>query len=444
MLERNRYVRIAAIAVAILTVSLYLHLLLYPAFQTQHVPRKHSRSVQPTTYSGRQPYDVRKIIDAFRQPHDDLVMLCAYRGLRWNGTAENPRDSYFRAAEAGIECIETDLQLSKDNVLLMVHDDGVGRTTDVGERDGRPAYNPFTGQGHNPRVDQSRYTGDLETLHLRDEAGRVRVETIPTLADLIQMIHDTGINIVLQLDFKDKRAVEPAYWALKNLTNAAGVPANEWCIYKLQAAWYQTAAEFEALAWVKDAFSSGVRLAYIPVYEPEDFGKWDQLAGVKSFLQTNYTISIEIERRSSSWRLQDVFDHVKEGTDPQSVVTGTGVFFPGGDFIAPISSGRTFWDTSNYSLPEDARKNNSVFVFEENSKPQLLDWLTGELSFDGHDYRQDFNWLMEQGYNWVIADNADSWSESLSKQGKRNVSWMIMDGKKAIPDGVGRGWYQRK
>lgn len=30
----------------------------------------------------RQPYDVRKIIDAFRTPHDDLTILCAHRGLR--------------------------------------------------------------------------------------------------------------------------------------------------------------------------------------------------------------------------------------------------------------------------------------------------------------------------------------------------------------------------
>lgn len=32
--------------------------------------------------AARQPYDVHKIIDAFRQPHDDLVILCAHRGQR--------------------------------------------------------------------------------------------------------------------------------------------------------------------------------------------------------------------------------------------------------------------------------------------------------------------------------------------------------------------------
>ena len=32
--------------------------------------------------AARQPYDVRKIIDAFRNHHDDLKILCAHRGLR--------------------------------------------------------------------------------------------------------------------------------------------------------------------------------------------------------------------------------------------------------------------------------------------------------------------------------------------------------------------------
>lgn len=32
--------------------------------------------------AARQPYDVRKIIQAFKQSHDDLKIFCAHRGLR--------------------------------------------------------------------------------------------------------------------------------------------------------------------------------------------------------------------------------------------------------------------------------------------------------------------------------------------------------------------------
>lgn len=273
--------------------------------------------------AARQPYDVRKIIDAFRTPRDDLTILCAHRGLRWNGTADNSRDAYFRAAQAGLECIETDIRLSADGYLPMIHDAGLGRETDVGEHVGEPAYNPFTGQGHNPPVAEADYKGFVEELHMRDEQGRVHFETVPTLPEIVETIRDAGVNVVLQLDFKDKDAVEPAYWALKDLENAAGVPANEWCIYKLQAKWWKTPDEFEALPWVQDAFASGVQLAYIPVYGAADEAEWDTLASLKSYAQTNYTISAEIVLRSTGGPLQAMLDHVQSDSAENISTAGT-------------------------------------------------------------------------------------------------------------------------
>jgi len=41
----------------------------------------------------RQLYDVKKIVQAFKETNDDLKILCAHRGLRWNGTAENSREA---------------------------------------------------------------------------------------------------------------------------------------------------------------------------------------------------------------------------------------------------------------------------------------------------------------------------------------------------------------
>ena len=244
---------------------------------------------------------------------------------RWNGTAENSRDSYFRAAEAGIECIETDIHISADGYLPMIHDHGLGRTTDVGEQSGQPAYNPFTGMGYNPKIANRKFKGDIEKLPLRDEGGRVRAETVPSLTDMINTIKELGLNVVLQLDFKDYAAIEPAYWALKNLTNAADVPANEWCIYKLRAKWYKNTTEFESLPWVRDAFANNVRLAYIPVYLPQDSGRWDLMNGLKGFMMTNYTISAEFERYSDDWLLQDVFDHVEGLTTPGAAFNTTGI-----------------------------------------------------------------------------------------------------------------------
>lgn len=270
-------------------------------------------SLPLATLAARQPYDVRKIIQAFREPHDDLTLLCAHRGLRWNGTAENSRDSYFRASEAGIECIETDIHISADGYLPMIHDGGLGRTTDIGEQTGQAAYNPFTGKGYTPHVNELNFTGPngIERLHLRDEQGRVRDEYVPSLPQMIESIRDSGMNVVLELDFKDQEAIEPAYWALKNLANRAGVPANEWCIYKLQSVWYQTPEIFEALPWVQDAFASGIQLAFIPVYDPAYEDDFDQLASMKKFAATNYTISAEIELRSVGGPIQNLLNETK-------------------------------------------------------------------------------------------------------------------------------------
>ncbi|KAE9573386.1 hypothetical protein CGMCC3_g10555 [Colletotrichum fructicola] len=227
----------------------------------------------------------------------------------WNGTTENSRDAYFRATEAGLECIETDIHLSLDGHLPMIHDGGLGRTTD----------------GYNPLVSEHNFTGFIENLHLRDEQGRVHVETVPTLPEMVHSIYETGANVVLQLDFKDQAAVEPAYWALKNLTNRAGVHANEWCIYKLQAKWWKNPAEFEALEWVQDAFASGIQLAYIPVYNPEDEASWDTLTSLKEFASTNYTISAEIEVYSTGAPLQPLQDYIVHNGTEQDTFRTSGI-----------------------------------------------------------------------------------------------------------------------
>lgn len=54
-------------------------------------------------FAARQPYDAHKIIDAFRQPHDDLTMICAHRGQRY------------------------DYHCNKLNIQLTLHTDGMAQ-----------------------------------------------------------------------------------------------------------------------------------------------------------------------------------------------------------------------------------------------------------------------------------------------------------------------------
>ena len=93
------------------------------------------------------------------------------------------------------------------------------------------------------------------------------------------------------------------------------------------------------------------------------------------------------------------------------------------------------FDTANFSLPADLHANNSVYIFVQDKAPKLLDILAGNNSVDGHDYRSDFSWILQQGYSWIITDTADQWHQRLQCEGKRNLSRMIADGETEA-DGV--------
>jgi hypothetical protein len=101
------------------------------------------------------------------------------------------------------------------------------------------------------------------------------------------------------------------------------------------------------------------------------------------------------------------------------------------------------FDTANYTLPQDLHVKNSTFTFQDNKAPVLIDSLVGNGSVDGHDYRSDFAWIVQQEYNWIITDTADDWHERLHAEGKRNLSWMIADGQQVV-DGASKGWYRRR
>jgi hypothetical protein len=90
------------------------------------------------------------------------------------------------------------------------------------------------------------------------------------------------------------------------------------------------------------------------------------------------------------------------------------------------------FDTANYSLPADLHVNDSVYIFQQGKAPKLLDSLAASVSADGHDYRSDFSWILQQYYNWIITDTADQWHQRLQREGKRNISQMIADGEREV------------
>lgn len=58
----------------------------------------------------------------------DRMYIAAHRGDSYN-YYENTMTAFYKATEAGADMIETDVRLTKDNALIIMHDDTVNRTT---------------------------------------------------------------------------------------------------------------------------------------------------------------------------------------------------------------------------------------------------------------------------------------------------------------------------
>ena len=123
----------------------------------------------------------------------DPVTVCAHRGDS-KRFPENTLPAFTSAAEMGVDCIETDIHLSKDGICVVSHDDTVDRTTDGSGRisdfslaelksfdagyrfspDGGKSY-PFRSQGF----------------------------TIPTLEELLRALPHMRFNIDLKVPHRE-------------------------------------------------------------------------------------------------------------------------------------------------------------------------------------------------------------------------------------------------
>ena len=63
------------------------------------------------------------------QRFDQKVILCAHRGERLHGL-ENTMTAFRMVVDAGADMVETDVRMTRDGELILMHDDCVERTTD--------------------------------------------------------------------------------------------------------------------------------------------------------------------------------------------------------------------------------------------------------------------------------------------------------------------------
>lgn len=106
------------------------------------------------------------LIRQLHNPKDKNVMVAAHRG-DWRNEPENSLQAYKQAIEMGVDVIEIDLNITKDGVIVIMHDENIDRTTDG---KGKP----------------SDYTlEELRKFHLKEGHGVITKHTIPTLEEVM-------------------------------------------------------------------------------------------------------------------------------------------------------------------------------------------------------------------------------------------------------------------
>ncbi len=126
------------------------------------------------------------------------IINYAHRGASGH-CPENTMVAFRRGLELGATGIETDVQMSKDGTLVLIHDESVQRTT------GQP------GEISQLHIDEIRRL-DAGSWYSREFAG----ESIPTLDELLDWAVDTELTLNLEL----KNNIEPYTGMEEKVLNA--------------------------------------------------------------------------------------------------------------------------------------------------------------------------------------------------------------------------------
>lgn len=124
----------------------------------------------------------REIRGRLKNKDKNYIYVVSHRG-DWLRYPENSLGAFKGAIQHGVDIIETDVQRTKDGVLVMSHDETVDRCTN--------------GKG---RIDEMTLA-EIKQLRLKDRAGKITEYVIPTLEETMLFCKD---KILLNLDKSDR------------------------------------------------------------------------------------------------------------------------------------------------------------------------------------------------------------------------------------------------
>lgn len=128
----------------------------------------------------------RNLVNDLNNPNSKKVLVVSHRG-DWRNSPENSLQAFQNCIDMGVDMIELDLKKTKDNQLIIMHDNTLDRTT-------------------NGKGKPSDYTlEELKKFYLRNGMGLNTSHRIPTLEEVLNL---TKGKILINIDqgynyFKD-------------------------------------------------------------------------------------------------------------------------------------------------------------------------------------------------------------------------------------------------
>lgn len=136
---------------------------------------------------------IARLIAKLESPDSRQVMVVAHRG-DWRNAPENSLMAIENCIDMGVDMVEIDVRMTKDSVLVLMHDKTINRTT--------------TGSGY---IWDFTYDS-LQRFFLRDGLLHATPHKVPTLEEALMLSKD---KILINLDTKDYQNLGIYYKLLK-------------------------------------------------------------------------------------------------------------------------------------------------------------------------------------------------------------------------------------
>jgi glycerophosphoryl diester phosphodiesterase len=124
---------------------------------------------------------IDSILERFHDAGSGYVMVAAHRAVHNAGCPENSISAIMQAIQLGADIVELDVRVTADNVVVLMHDETIDRTT-------------------NGKGKVENYTlASLKEFRLKKKDGTLTDETIPAFTEALEVVRG---NIMVDIDLK--------------------------------------------------------------------------------------------------------------------------------------------------------------------------------------------------------------------------------------------------